>query len=76
MIKVKIPELMAQQKMNATELMRKGNIAYATALRLSKGSANAISFDVLESLCKLFDVGVDQVLEYVPENGDLSKINQ
>jgi len=66
-IKVKVPELLEQHGMNATDLMRKANIAYATAHRLSKGKGTAISFDVLEALCKLFKVPVEQVLEYVPE---------
>jgi DNA-binding Xre family transcriptional regulator len=47
--------------------MRKANIAYGTALRLSKGEADAISFEVLESLCKLFEVQVEDVLEFVTE---------
>ena len=64
MIKVKVPELLAKHNMNATDLMRRGNIAYVTALRLSKGQGTAISFEILESLCKLFDVGVSDVLEY------------
>ena len=67
MIKVKVPELMKQKGYNATDLMRKANIAYGTALRLSKGEADAISFEVLESLCKLFEVQVEDVIEYVPE---------
>ena len=67
MIKVKVPELMKQKGWNATDLMRKGNIAYATALRLSKGQAEAISFEVLESLCRLFEVRVEDVLEFVAE---------
>lgn len=67
MIIVKIPQLLKEHGFNATDLMRKGEIAYATALRLSKGEGTAISFDVLESLCKLFNVGVDDILEYVPD---------
>lgn len=67
MIKVKIPNLMKKKGMNATDLMRRANIAYVTALRLSKGEAQAISFDVLEALCKLFEVKVEDILEYVPE---------
>ncbi len=67
MVKVKVPELLKQKGWNATDLMRKGNIAYATALRLSKGQAEAISFEVLESLCKLFEVRVENVLEFVAE---------
>lgn len=68
MIIVKIPQLLEERKMNATDLMRRGNIAYATALRLSKGEATGISFDVLENLCIVFDVPVDMILEYIPTN--------
>jgi DNA-binding Xre family transcriptional regulator len=66
-IKIKIPQLLERNNLNATDLMRKGNIAYGTALRLSKGEGSRISFEVLENLCVLFDVGVDEILEYVPE---------
>ena len=65
MIKVKVPQLMKEKGYNATDLMRKANIAYGTAYRLSKGEAEAMSFEVLESLCKLFDARVEDVLEYV-----------
>ena len=67
MIKVKVPELLKKHGMNATDLMRKANIAYATAYRLTKGEGSAISFDVLTSLCELFDVGVGDVLEFIPD---------
>jgi DNA-binding Xre family transcriptional regulator len=70
MIKVKVPELLRKKGWNATDLMRKANIAYATALRLSKGEADAITFEVLASLCALFEVGVGEVLEVAPEGGD------
>ncbi len=58
---------MKYNEMNATDLMRKANIAYVTALRLSKGDAHAITFEVLEALCKLFDVNVEDILEYIPD---------
>ena len=58
---------MKYNEMNATDLMRKANIAYVTALRLSKGDAQAITFEVLEALCKLFDVNVEDILEYIPD---------
>jgi DNA-binding Xre family transcriptional regulator len=66
-IKVKVPELMRKKGLNVTDLMRRANIAYPTALRLSKGQGNAITFEVLESLCRLFEVQVKDVLEHVPE---------
>jgi len=66
-IKIKIPELLQKKEWNATDLMRKGNIAYRTALRLSKGNGDGITFEVLESLCKLFEVRVEDILEYIPD---------
>ena len=67
MIKVKVPELLKERDLNATDLMRKANIAYATAYRLSKGQGTAISFDVLSSLCDFFEVPVEEILEYEAE---------
>jgi DNA-binding Xre family transcriptional regulator len=58
---------MKKKGVNATDLMRSGNIAYGTALRLSKGEGDGITFEVLESLCKLFEVNVKDILEYIPE---------
>jgi DNA-binding Xre family transcriptional regulator len=66
-IKVNVPELLKERGLNATDLMRKANIAYATAYRLSKGQGTAISFDVLEALCEFFEVPVEKILEYQPE---------
>jgi len=66
-IKVKVPELLKKKGWNATDLMRKANIAYRTALRLTKGEASGITFEVLESLCKIFDAQVKDILEYIPE---------
>ena len=68
MIKVKVPELLKERGLNATDLMRKANIAYATAYRLSKGKGTAISFDVLDALCTFFEIPVEAILEYQPNN--------
>jgi len=67
MIKVKVPELMSANGWNVSDLMRKANIAYTTAHRLSKGMGDSISFEVLNSICEVFDVQVKDILEYVPD---------
>ena len=66
-IKIKVPDLMHKKGLNTTDLMRQANIAYPTALRLSKAEGNAITFEVLEALCKSFDVQVQDILQYVPD---------
>ena len=68
MIKVKVSELLKERGLNATDLMRKANIAYATAYRLSKGQGTAISFDVLNALCEFFNVPIEEILEYRSTN--------
>jgi len=65
-IKVKVPELLKKHEMNATDLMRQANISYATAHKLSKGRGKGMSFQVLSSLCELFDVPVEEILEFLP----------
>jgi putative transcriptional regulator len=67
MIKLKVPELMSKKSISITDLMRQANIAYTTAHRISKGKADSISFQVLNSLCEVFDVQVKDILEYVPD---------
>jgi putative transcriptional regulator len=67
MIKVKVPELLKRKKWTVSDLMRKANIAYTTAHRLSKGRGDSISFDVLNTLCRIFEVRVEDILEYVPD---------
>ena len=67
MIKVKVPELMNAKGWSVSDLMRNAKVAYKTAHRLSRGSGDSISFDVLNSLCELFEVQVKDILEYVPD---------
>jgi len=67
-IKVKVPELLKKHDLNATDLMRQANIAYGTAHKLSKGNGKGISFDVLNSLCIFFNVQVEEILEFIPDN--------
>jgi DNA-binding Xre family transcriptional regulator len=66
-IKLKVPELLKKHNLNATDLMRQANIAYGTAFKLAKGNGKGISFEVLNTLCELFDVGVGEILEYIPD---------
>ncbi len=67
MIKVKVPELMHKKGWTVSDLMRKANVAYPTARRLSRGEGDSISFQVLSSLCEIFDAKVQDILEYIPD---------
>lgn len=67
MIKVKVGQLLKERGKNATDLMRDARIAYTTALRLSKGEGDGMSFAVLDRLCAFFNVRVEDIIEYVPD---------
>ncbi len=67
MIKVKVLNLMNAKGWTITDLMRNAKIAYTTAHHLVKGSPTGISFEVLSSLCEVFDVEIKDILEYVPD---------
>jgi putative transcriptional regulator len=67
MIKVKVAELMNAKGWTVSDLMRQAGVAYTTAHRFTKGDPDSISFDVLNSLCEVFDVEVKDILEYVPD---------
>lgn len=65
---IKVPELLKERKQSTMDLMYGARLAPGTAYRLADGKADAITFDVLSSLCQFFDVGVGEILEY-KENG-------
>ncbi|MGB8984464.1 MAG: helix-turn-helix transcriptional regulator [Anaerolineales bacterium] len=67
MIKLKVPELLEKKGWNISDLMRKANIGYTTAYRLSKREVGYVTFDVLNSLCEVFDAKIEDVLEYIPD---------
>ena len=67
-IRFKLPQLLRERGLTASDLMYGARLAPGTAYRLAKGDAEAISFDVLVALCNFLSVGVDDLLEYVPDN--------
>lgn len=72
-IQLMVPKLMAGKGMNPTDLMRQTGLSYGTALRLSKGQGESISFDVLAQLCELFGVTPGDLLELAPAPKELGK---
>ena len=66
-IRVKVPDLLKAQNQDVQDLIHGTRISQVTAYRLAKGKANAITFEVLASLCQHFHTGVGDILEFVPE---------
>jgi DNA-binding Xre family transcriptional regulator len=72
-VRIMVPELLKRRGQSASDLMYGARIAQGTAYRLAAGEAEAISFDVLGSLCAYFGVPIGEVLVYVPEDGSKRK---
>ena len=63
MIKNRVPELMAERGVNATELMRGANISYLTARMYAHGKVGTkVDTEVLEKLCRYFGCEIGDVL--------------
>lgn len=66
-IVVKVPELLQQRDLSRSDLLYGARLAPATAYRLADGDAEAMTFDVLISLCNFFGVGVGDILEFAQD---------
>ena len=61
-VKLRVPELLKERGWNISEFGRKADISYPTALRLAKGEADAITLDMIDKLCDVFGVTVEELI--------------
>lgn len=69
MIKVKLNVLLAERGMSVNEFAEAVGITPANIAVLKNGRAKAIRFTTLESICKVLDCSVSDVLEFVDDEG-------
>lgn len=62
----KLFHLMIDNGMTNAELMEKGGFSANIITRLKRN--NYISLDSIEKICKVLDCGVDDILEFLPDN--------
>jgi putative transcriptional regulator len=74
MVRLKVHELMGKHRMSMRGLAEASGLSYNTARRLYRGDVDMVKLTTLSTLCKLFDVGIQEVLEYVPD--ELAPPNQ
>jgi len=65
-IEFKIAALMERDGITAMDLMRRAEIAYATARALQAGTLTRIDLSTLVKLCCFWGVGVEDLIEYIP----------
>ena len=62
----KLFHLMIDKGMTNAELMEKGGFSANIITRLKRN--NYVSLDSIEKICKVLNCGVDDILEFLPDN--------
>lgn len=60
--------LMIDKGMTNAEQMEKGGFSANIITRLKRN--NYVSLDSIEKICKVLDCGVDDILEFLPDNAE------
>lgn len=71
-IRLRVPELLRERGWGPMDLVRKLEFAPATAYRLARGEAEAVSMDTLNRLCDGFGVTLDELLVREEEVEEIS----
>lgn len=69
-IRVMVPQLMAENGINISQLAEMLEVSRPTASKLASGKLPWLRPEQLARLCEIFDVEVGEILVYRPENGD------
>lgn len=64
----KLFHLMIDNGMTNAELMEKGGFSANIITRLKRN--NYVSLDSIEKICKALNCGVDDILEFLPDNAE------
>ena len=73
-IVVNLDVMMARRKMSLNELSEKVDLTLSNLSILKTGKAKAIRFSTLEAICKELDCQPGDILEYIDENTETTKI--
>lgn len=67
MIKIKISDLLGKHKMTQSSLAKQANIRPATVSKMYYEEIKRIDVKHLNSICKVFDCEISELLEYIPD---------
>lgn len=59
---LRVPELLEERGWNITEFSEKAGISYPTALRFAHGDVHSVSLEMLDKLCQVFGVSVEEMV--------------
>ena len=61
--RIRVPELLQERGWGPMVLVRRFGFAPATAYRLARGEADAVTMDTIERLCSGFEITVAELFE-------------
>lgn len=67
MIKIKLSDLLGKHKMTQKALADAANIRPATVSKMYYEEVKRIDIKHLNSICKVFDCEISELLEYIPD---------
>ncbi|MBF1051508.1 MAG: helix-turn-helix transcriptional regulator [Peptostreptococcaceae bacterium] len=67
MIKIHLSKLLGERRMTQAELANKTNIRPATINEMYHELIERINLEHLNRICRVLNVGIYEILEYVPE---------
>lgn len=70
MIKCHLSRIMGEHKMRIIDVARETGLNRSTVTRLYNDDAKQFDRKVLDILCQYFDIGVDDLIEFIPDETD------
>ena len=70
-IVVNLDVMMAKRKVGLSELAAEVDITLANLSILKNNKAKAVRFSTLEAICKALDCQPGDILEYIPDEGEV-----
>lgn len=67
MIKVKLQGILDERERTIAWVNTKTGIAVSTLHKFNKNGTTSVSYDTLDKLCKLFDVEVQDIIQYTKD---------
>ena len=70
-IAVNLDVMMAKRKISLNELAERVDVTVANLSVLKNNRAKAVRFSTLEAICRALDCQPGDILEYVPDKGEM-----
>jgi len=68
LVRIKVIDILEQKERNLNWLSKKCDITYSTLYNFAMGKTNAVSYNILESVCDALDCKVEDILEIIKED--------